>query len=220
MAKSKKYNRQKERLIPFKDMRDYIAKNITSATRKMKRWMDSELYKGSPTMQVARKNLKQMYKKYGFDEGKYHTGKIFRDQIKSYEDLRTLYRTIVSIQGANAKEAKAHFDENVLMFENAKKMWKEMGMEVSDIDYAEAFDVLSYLSQEYHEMFAILTYNEVQIALANNKTPISVFQKYANKLKDKVLTPKQEEYVKITNNKIRNTKGIKSRDLNKIFPKF
>ena len=91
MAKSKKYNRQKRRRLNFKEMREYIARNITAATRKLKRWVDNDLYKGSPTMQVAYKNLRQMYKKYGLEESKYHTGKIFRDQIKSYEDLRSLY---------------------------------------------------------------------------------------------------------------------------------
>ena len=220
MAKSKKYNRQKPRGVPFKEMRAYIGKNITAATRKLKRWVNSGLYKGSPVMQTARKNLRQMYKKYGLEEDRYHTGKIFRDQIKSYEDLRTLYQSIQSIQGANANEAKKQLNKNIHDFERAKQIWAALGKDTSNITFEEAFDMLSYLSQEFHELFSILTYNEVKVALANSGDVVNVFQRYSKRLEDKVLTTRQEEYTRKLNEKIINSKNISSRDLNKIFPKF
>lgn len=217
MAKSKKYNRQKRRRLNFKEMREYIARNITSATRKLKRWVDNDLYKGSPTMQVAYKNLRQIYKKYGLEESKYHTGKIFRDQIKSYEDLRSLYSALYNIQGANANEARAQLNKNINRFERAKELWKAVGKEkVSSISYIEAFDTLSYLSQEFHELFAILTYNEVQAALAESDEVIDVFEKYTKRIENKVLTSKQKEYVTKINDKIWNS-DISASDLKYIF---
>lgn len=217
MAKSKKYNRQKRRHINFKEMREYIARNITAATRKLKRWIDNDLYKGSPTMQVAYKNLRQIYKKYGLEETKYHTGKIFRDQIKSYEDLRSLYSALYNIQGANANEARAQLNKNIKRFERAKELWKAVGKEnVSNISYIEAFDTLSYLSQEFHELFAILTYNEVQAALAESDNVVDVFEKYAKRLENKVLTSKQKEYATKINDKIWNS-DISAADLKYIF---
>lgn len=216
MAKSKKYNRQKRRHLNFKEMREYIARNITSATRKLKRWVDNDLYKGSPTMQVAYKNLRQMYKKYGLEESKYHTGKIFRDQIKSYEDLRTLYSSLYNIQGANANEAREHLNSNIKKFERAKQIWSAMGKEVSNTTYIQAFDTLSYLSQEFHELFAILTYNEVQTALAESDNVVDVFEKYAKRLENKVLTSKQKEYATKINDKIWNS-DISASDLKYIF---
>lgn len=217
MAKSKKYNRQKKRRLNFKEMREYIARNITAATRKLKRWVDNDLYKGSPTMQVAYKNLRQIYKKYGLEESKYHTGKIFRDQIKSYEDLRSLYSALYNIQGANANEARAQLNKNIKRFERAKELWKAVGKEnVSNISYIEAFDTLSYLSQEFHELFAILTYNEVQAALAESDNVVDVFEKYAKRLENKVLTSKQKEYATKINDKIWNS-DISAADLKYIF---
>lgn len=216
MAKSKKYNRQKRRHINFKEMREYIARNITSATRKLKRWVDNDLYKGSPTMQVAYKNLRQMYKKYGLEETKYHTGKIFRDQIKSYEDLRTLYSSLYAIQGANANEARTQLNSNIKKFERAKQLWSALGKEVSDTTYVQAFDTLSYLSQEFHELFAILTYNEVQAALAESDNVVDVFEKYSKRLENKVLTSKQKEYATKINDKIWNS-DISASDLKYIF---
>lgn len=217
MAKSKKYNRQKRRHLNFKEMREYIARNITAATRKLKRWVDNDLYKGSPTMQVAYKNLRQIYKKYGLEESKYHTGKIFRDQIKSYEDLRSLYSALYNIQGANANEARTQLNKNITRFERAKELWKAVGKEkVSDISYIEAFDTLSYLSQEFHELFAILTYNEVQAALAESDNVVDVFEKYAKRLENKVLTSKQKEYATKINDKIWNS-DISASDLKYIF---
>ena len=218
MAKSKKYNRQKPRSLSFKEMREYIARNITSSTRKLKRWIQNDLYKGSPTMQVAHKNLRSMYKKYGFEETKYHTGKIFRDQIKSYEDLRTLYSTLYNIQGADPKEARKTLDQNIKKFERAKKLWSVMGKDVSNTSYIKAFDTLSYLSQEFHELFAILTYNEVQVALAESDNPVDVFEKYASRIENKILTEKQKQYSEKLNEKIYNS-NISALDIKYIFHK-
>ena len=219
MAKSKKYNRQKPRSVGFHEMREYIARNITPATRKLKRWIKNDLYKGSPIMQVSYKNLRQIYKKYGLEESKYHTGKIFRDQIKSYEDLRSLYSALYNIQGANAREAKAQLDKNINRFERAKELWKAFGKEkVSNISYIEAFDKLSYLSQEFHELFAILTYNEVQVALAESDNIIDVFEKYSSRIENKILTSKQQEYSEKLNEKIWSS-DISAMDLKYIFHK-
>lgn len=218
MAKSKKYNRQKPRSLGFREMREYIARNITASTRKLKRWIQNDLYKGSPTMQVAYKNLRSMYKKYGFEETKYHTGKIFRDQIKSYEDLKTLYSTLYNIQGADPKEARQMLDQNIKKFERAKKLWAAMGKDVSKTSYIQAFDTLSYLSQEFHELFAILTYNEVQVALAESDNPVDVFEKYASRIENKILTEKQKQYSEKLNEKIYNS-NISALDIKYIFHK-
>lgn len=218
MAKSKKYNRQKPRSIGFHEMREYISRNITPAVRKLKRWIKNDLYKGSPAMQVANKNLRSIYQKYGMEETKYHTGKIFRDQIKSYEDLRSLYATLYAIQGADAKEARVQLDKNIRDFERAKELWSNFGKKTSNISYIQAFDTLSYLSQEFHELFAILTYNEVKVALAQSDNPVDVFEKYATRLENKILTEKQKEYSKKLNEKIWNS-DISALDLKYIFHK-
>jgi hypothetical protein len=218
MAKSKKYNRQKPRSIGFQEMREYISHNITPAVRKLKRWKKNDLYKGSPAMQVANKNLRSLYQKYGMEETKYHAGKIFRDQIKSYEDLRSLYATIYTIQGADAKEARVQLNKNIKDFERAKQIWSALGKKVSNTSYIKAFDTLSYLSQEFHELFAILTYNEVKVALAESDNPIDVFEKYTSRLKNKILTEKQQEYSKKLNEKIWNS-DISPLDLSYIFKK-
>lgn len=202
MAKSKKYKNQNRRRVTFKEMRAYIAKNLTAAVRKLKRWEKNELYKGSPTMQTARKDLRYMYKRYGFDETSYHSGKIFQSKITSYEELKVLYGAVQRIQGANARDAREQLESNTKSFERAKEIWKALGKDVSDISYSQAFDTLSYLSQEFHELFAILTYNEVQVALAQSDSPIDVFHKYAKRLENKVLTEKQKEYSKKLNEKI------------------
>ena len=45
------------KLIHMKEMAGYIRKNLTSAIRKLKRWEDNDLYKGSPKMQEAKSQL-------------------------------------------------------------------------------------------------------------------------------------------------------------------
>ena len=217
MAKSKKYNRQKRKPITFIEMRNYIAKNITSAVRKLKRWKKNDLYKGSPIMQNANKDLRQMYKKYGFEENKYHAGKIFQSKITSYEELKILYKAIYNIQGANATEAREQLKENEHLFNRAKEIWKALGKDTSNISYTKAFDTLSYLSQEFHELFAILTYNEVKVALAHSENVVDVFEKYSKRLENKVLTDKQEEYSRKLNEKIYSNENISALDLSYIF---
>lgn len=209
--------RNGQKLIPFKEMRAYISKTITSATRKLKRWEKSGWYKGSEIMQIARKNLRMLYKKYGYESDKYHTGKIFQSKLTSYEDLKLLYNTILSIQSANSKEAIAKMKENEAIFERIKKTWQKLGVKVSNISYDEAFDSLSLLSEEFHEIFAFMTYNEVKIALAENSDIVNVFDRYMSRIEDKILTDKQEHYREKLEEKISKSARLSATDVQYLY---
>lgn len=190
------------KLIHMKEMAGYIRKNLTSAIRKLKRWEDNDLYKGSPKMQEAKSLLKSMYKRYGFDSTKYHSGKIFQSKLTSYMEMKAVYKAVQNIQSANAKEAKAQLEENTIAFGEymgkVKTAWQKLGKDYKDfkyVSYNDAFDTLSQLSQEFHEIFAFLTYNEVQMALAEKGDEyMNVFTHYAKRLNDKILSEKQVDY--------------------------
>ena len=209
------------KLIHMKEMAGYIRKNLTSAIRKLKRWEDNDLYKGSTKMQEAKSLLKSMYNRYGFDSTKYHSGKIFQSKLTSYMEMKAVYKAVQNIQSANAKEAKEQLLANQETFAEymtkVKKAWQKIGKDYRDfkfVSYNDAFDTLSQLSQEFHEIFAFLTYNEVQMALAEKGDEyMNVFTHYAERLNDKILSEKQKDYALKLNATIASSSRFKSNQI-------
>ena len=174
-------------------MKSYIAKNMVRLTRKMKRAKDAGWYMGSQNLMSANSTLRYMYRKYGLDPDNYHTGKNFLDNIKSWNEIKAMYNALQKVEQASSYAAKSRLKryekEFSEMMEKAKQEAIERGERVTpkmyNTSYSDRFALLSDLSMEFHEIFAFMTYNEVETAIAEgNNTVELLLQKYYNKIKD------------------------------------
>lgn len=206
MAKKKK-NRN---TVSVKYMRAYIGRNLQKDLKKLQRAESSGWYKGSAQLQSARGRIRQIYKRYGLDVTRekvvdnqvtlvssYHAGKKFQESLKSYGDISAIYMALKEIESVNPYGAKvklkrlsSEFDE---MRDNAIQKAQQKGKKVSPLmrkmTYENAFDIVSRLSQEFHEVFAFMTYNEVLEAVAEgDNTMESLLMRYHKKISEFELT--------------------------------
>lgn len=200
----------------FKYMKAYIGRNLKKDLAKLERAERSGWYKGSKELQSARSRIRTIYKRYGLDVTKekvvdnqlttvssYHSGKRFQESLKSYSDISSIYMALKEIESANKypatlalKRLTSKFEE---MRDNAIKEKLEKGERVSplmrNMTYENSFDIISRLSQEFHEVFAFMTYNEVLEAVAEgNNTMEELLMKYHEKISDFELNEKQTEH--------------------------
>lgn len=179
MKKKRKHNK----LLTKKYIDSYLNKNIDKAIRKLKNMRNNGSYKASDKAQQAYSQMRMIYRKYGFDEDVMHKGKKFRNEIRSINDLNVFYRSIKDILEINARVETRKYNK-------LKEEYKQNG-----VDFDKNFNVLSRLSSEFHEVFAFLTYNDVQTMLTTKEYKTStvedILKKYKENLADKELTDKQ-----------------------------
>ena len=179
----KKKKRKHNKLLTKKYIDAYLNKNIDKAIRKLKNMRNNGSYKASDKAQQAYSQMRMIYRKYGFDEDVMHKGKKFRNEIRSINDLNVFYRSIKDILEINARVETRKYNK-------LKQEYKQNG-----VDFDKSFNVLSRLSSEFHEVFAFLTYNDVQTMLSSKEYKTStvedILKKYKENLADKELTDKQ-----------------------------
>lgn len=209
MAKKKRHG------TSFKYMKAYIGRNLKKALGKLERSERSGWYKGSQTLQTARARIRSIYKRYGLDVTKekvvnnkvttvssYHAGKHFQESLKSYGDISAIYMAIKEIESANKYPATLALKRKAQEFESMRDKAilekLEKGERVSplmrNLTYENSFDIMSRLSQEFHEVFAFMTYNEVLEAVAEgDNTMEELLTRYHEKISEFELTEKQTE---------------------------
>ena len=179
----KKKKRKHNKLLTKKYIDAYLNKNIDKAIRKLKNMRNNGSYKASDKAQQAYSQMRMIYRKYGFDEDVMHKGKKFRNEIRSINDLNVFYRSIKDILEINARVETRKYNK-------LKQEYKQNG-----VDFDKSFNVLSRLSSEFHEVFAFLTYNDVQTMLSSKEYKTStvedILKKYKENLADKELTDRQ-----------------------------
>ena len=179
----KKKKRKHNKLLTKKYIDTYLNKNIDKAIRKLKNMRNNGSYKASDKAQQAYSQMRMIYRKYGFDEDVMHKGKKFRNEIRSINDLNVFYRSIKDILEINARVETRKYNK-------LKQEYKQNG-----VDFDKSFNVLSRLSSEFHEVFAFLTYNDVQTMLSSKEYKTStvedILKKYKENLADKELTDRQ-----------------------------
>lgn len=190
----KKKKRKHNKLLTKKYIDFYLNKNIDKAIRKLKNMRNNGSYKASDKAQQAYSQMRMIYRKYGFDEDVMHKGKKFRNEIRSINDLNVFYRSIKDILEINARVETRKYNK-------LKEQYKQNG-----IDFDKNFNVLSRLSSEFHEVFAFLTYNNVQTMLTSKEYKTStvedILKKYKENLADKELTDRQKYKSSQLNKKI------------------
>ena len=179
----KKKKRKHNKLLTKKYIDTYLNKDTDKAIRKLKNMRKNGSYKASDKAQYAYSQMRMIYRKYGFDEDVMHKGKKFRNEIRSINDLNVFYRSIKDILEINARVETRKYNK-------LKEEYKRNG-----VDFDKNFNALSRLSSEFHEVFAFLTYNDVQTMLTSKEYKTStvedILKKYKENLADKELTDKQ-----------------------------
>lgn len=240
MARRKK---RKMNTLTAKYMKAYIGRNLEKDLKKLQRSEASGWYKGSEKLRSARGRIRQVYKRYGLDitrekpiyntqTGKYettivssyHYGKKFRDSLKSYGDISAIYLALKEIEETSVSASKARLKtaEEQFIIDRDKTIAEKIsrGERVSpsfrNMTYANAFDIISRLSSEFHEVFAFLTYNEVKTFVTEgNNTMESLLMKYHEKIADMELNDKEYNNAMKIHRK-ESEKFTDSRVLNKI----
>lgn len=222
--------------LTVKYMKAYIGQNIVRMNRKLKRAKDSGWYMGSELMKQANSTLRYLYRKYDFDPNVLHGGKNFTSNMRSYNEIRALYNALKKIEMTSAFASKTRLKGYEEEFakklseakEKAIKEGKRVTPQMYNTTFSERFSLLSDLSSEFHEIFAFLTYNEVETAIAEgNDTIEQLLTTYYRKISDwewkneprlkekNIMTMKTHQYLYSKYEKSKNKSTI-SRMFNKI----
>ncbi len=187
--KAKKSN---EQLPSRKEMELFIVKNATKAKTKLKYLEKRGYYKASETARYHKAQIKALNRKYGFREDWIQTGKKFRNTIKSNSDLGIMYKAFKNIIAINTKEAAIKYKERVAEYEKV------------GVDFDKAFNIISHLSSEFHELFAVLTYQQVESGLKEGEqtNPYEMLVRFEEELADK-------DFNKMSESQLRNISKLR-----------
>ena len=191
-----------EQLPSRKEMELFITKNANKAKRKLSYLEKKGYYKASETAQYHKSQIRALNRKYGFRADWIMTGKKFRNNIKSNADLGIMYKALKNIIGINTKAEAIKYKERVEEYDKY------------GVDFNTSFQTISYLSSEFHELFAVLTYNEVESGLKKGKQDdaIDVLIAYEETLADK-------DFNKMSEDQVRNIEKLRKKVDNKLDPK-
>lgn len=198
MAKKKKlksgtlgidYGKKHRKDISRSAQLKYIKKYTKSAIEKMRYLQKTGAYKGSTLAQQANAQLRMIYKKYGYDPNKIHSTISKLDKMSAM-DVKTIYNAITDIRAVNTRKARQQYEA-----------FKE-GYAKKGISFDEQFNLLSTLSKDFHEVFAFLSYNEVQTLYSSTegkgavRTVQDVLDIFKDTIADKELNTIQTERAK------------------------
>lgn len=191
MRKKKKSN---EQLPSRKEMELFITKNANKAKRKLTYLEKKGYYKVSETAQYHKSQIRALNRKYGFRDDWIMTGKKFRDTIKSNADLAIMYNAFKNIMSINTHKEAKKYKERVEEYEKY------------GIDFNKSFQTISYLSSEFHELFAVLTYQQVETGLKNGEQDdaIDMLIRFEEELADK-------DFDKMTDTQLRNIEKLRNK---------
>ena len=150
---ARKTRKCNEQLPSRKVMELFITKNASKVKSKLHYLEKKGYYKASNVAQYHKSQIRSLNRKYGFKEDWIQTGKKFRDTIKSNADLGIMYKALKNIMAINTKKEGIKYKKKILEYEKV------------GVDFVKAFNTISHLSSEFHELFAVLTYETVETGL-------------------------------------------------------
>lgn len=163
-------------------MEKYVNRNINSAIGKLKRAEKRGYYMSSDLMKESKSKLRQLYNKMGLDPNTFHKSEKFRNSLSSNADYAVLFRAIHNIMDVDVRLlAKEHRE-------------LEKRLEAIGINMTDNYKTLSFLSTEFREVYAFLSYNQVSHMVESGATYSEIFNEFIRKAEDKFLDP--EEYNK------------------------
>lgn len=172
---ARKRKKSNEQLPSRKEMELFITKNASKAKSKLSYLEKKGYYKASDTAQYHKSQIRSLNRKYGFRDDWIMTGKKFRDTIKSNSDLGIMYKAFKNIISINTKDEAIKYKKRVEEYEK------------KGIDFNKAFQTISHLSSEFHELFAVLTYQQVETGLkeGDQKSAYDMLVLFEKELADK-----------------------------------
>ena len=191
---ARKRKKSNEQLPSRKEMELFITKNASKAKSKLSYLEKKGYYKASDTAQYHKSQIRSLNRKYGFRDDWIMTGKKFRNTIKSNADLGIMYKAFKNIIDINTKAEAIKYKEKVEEYEK------------HGIDFNSSFQTISYLSSEFHEIFAVLTYQQVESGLKNGEQDdaINMLRHFEEELSDK-------DFSKMSDAQIRNIEKIRKK---------
>ena len=205
---ARKRKKSNEQLPSRKEMELFITKNANKAKSKLSYLEKKGYYKSSETAQYHKSQIRSLNRKYGFRDDWIMTGKKFRNTIKSNADLGIMYKAFKNIIDINTKAEAIKYKEKV-------EEYNKHG-----IDFNSSFQTISYLSSEFHELFAVLTYQQVESGLKNGEQDdaINMLRHFEEELSDKDFS-KMSDAQRRNIEKLRNKMNEKldSKELDYIF---
>ena len=191
---ARKRKKSNEQLPSRKEMELFITKNASKAKSKLSYLEKKGYYKASDTAQYHKSQIRSLNRKYGFRDDWIMTGKKFRNTIKSNADLGIMYKAFKNIIDINTKAEAIKYKEKVEEYEK------------HGIDFNSSFQTISYLSSEFHEIFAVLTYQQVESGLKNveQDDAINMLRHFEEELSDK-------DFSKMSDAQIRNIEKIRKK---------
>lgn len=205
---ARKRKKSNEQLPSRKEMELFITKNASKAKSKLSYLEKKGYYKTSETAQYHKSQIRSLNRKYGFRDDWIMTGKKFRNTIKSNADLAIMYKAFKNIIDINTKAEAIKYKEKVEEYEK------------HGIDFNSSFQTISYLSSEFHELFAVLTYQQVESGLKNGEQDdaINMLRHFEEELSDKDFS-KMSDAQRRNIEKLRNKMNEKldSKELDYIF---
>ena len=172
---ARKRKKSNEQLPSRKEMELFITKKASKAKSKLAYLEKKGYYKASHTAQYHKSQIRSLNRKYGFRDDWIITGKKFRDTIKSNADLGIMYKAFKNIIDINTKVESIKYKSKIADY--AKH----------GIDFVSSFKTISYLSSEFHELFAVLTYETVETGLKSGEQhdAINMLKRFEEELEDK-----------------------------------
>lgn len=172
---ARKRKKSNEQLPSRKEMELFITKNASKVKSKLSYLEKKGYYKASDTAQYHKSQIRSLNRKYGFRDDWIMTGKRFKDTIKSNSDLGIMYKAFKNIMSINTRKEAIKYKERVLEYE-------KLG-----VNFESAFNTISHLSSEFHEIFAVLTYQQVETGLkeGDQKSAYDMLVLFEKELADK-----------------------------------
>lgn len=172
---ARKTRKSNEQLPSRKTMELFITKNASKVKSKLHYLEKKGYYKASNTAQYHKSQIRSLNRKYGFREDWIQTGKKFRDTIKSNSDLGIMYKAFKNIININTQKEAKKYKKKILEYEKV------------GVDFVKAFNTISHLSSEFHELFAVLTYETVETGLkeGGQKSAYDMIVLFEKELADK-----------------------------------
>lgn len=161
-------------------MEKYVNANIKRAMGKLSRAKSKGYYKASKELQEINSQLRTLYRKFGKDVNNLYKSKSFVKSVTSNADLGVLYRSVRDIMDLDMRKLSKEYKQ-------MKEKLKER-----HIDLDTMFDKLSFLSSEFHDVFAFLSYNRVSKILESGDY-VDVFEEFLAESQDKYLDLRDEQ---------------------------
>ena len=192
---ARKTRKSNEQLPSRKTMELFITKNASKVKSKLHYLEKKGYYKASNTAQYHKSQIRSLNRKYGFREDWIQTGKKFRDTIKSNSDLGIMYKAFKNIISINTKKEAIKYKKKILEYEKV------------GVDFVKSFNVISNLSSEFHELFAVLTYETVETGLkeGGQKNAYDMLVLFEKELADK-------DFDKMSDSQRRNIENLRRKE--------